>query len=75
MASVNNINVLGVKELNDFLKTLPKTVTHRILQATHAKAAKPLINAEKLLAPKSEGDFRETIGEKRTSNNRAIPSG
>ena len=66
-----NVDVLGVKELNDFLKTLPKTVTHRILQATHAKAAKPLINAEKLLAPKSEGDLRESIGVKRTSIKRA----
>ena len=66
-----NVDVLGFKELNDFLKTLPKTVTHKILQATHAKAAKPLINAEKLLAPKEEGDLRESIGVKKASIKRA----
>lgn len=71
MAGVKNIDVLGFNELNDFLKTLPKTVTHKILQATHAKAAKPLINAEKLLAPKEEGDLRESIGVKKASIKRA----
>lgn len=62
-----SIRILGDKELNNFLKGLPASFSHRILQTANSKAAKPLINAEKLLAPKREGDLRESIGIKRTN--------
>ena len=58
----SQINVLGINELNDFLKSIPKTVTHKILQAAHAEAARPLISAERLLAPKRDGSISASIG-------------
>ena len=65
------ITVTGDKEIDKFLKGLPGKFSHRILQTANAKAAKPLINAEKLLAPKEEGDLRDSIGVKRASIKRA----
>ena len=65
------ITVTGVNEIDKFLKGLPAKYSHRIVQAANAKAAKPLINAEKLLAPKSEGDLRDSIGVKKASIKRA----
>jgi HK97 gp10 family phage protein len=65
------ITVTGVREIDTFLKGLPSKFSHRIVQAANAKAAKPLINAEKMLAPKSEGDLRDSIGVKKASIKRA----
>lgn len=65
------IKVIGDKELESFLKGLPAKFSHRLLQTAHANAAKPLVQAEKLLAPKREGDLRESIGIKKTSIKKA----
>lgn len=66
------IRVTGVKELDRLLRALPKEVTHQVLSAANAAAAKPLVEREKLLAPEGPtGNLVDSIGVVRTPIKRA----
>jgi hypothetical protein len=61
------ISVTGDKQIDAVLKGLPLQVTHTILGAAHLKAAKPLIEKEKLLAPEGPtGNLIDSIGGMKT---------
>jgi HK97 gp10 family phage protein len=66
------ISVTGVQEIDKVLKELPKQMTHTILGAAHAGAAKPLVERAKLLAPEGPtGNLVDSIGVVKTSLKRA----
>jgi HK97 gp10 family phage protein len=66
------ISITGVKEIDKVLRELPKQMTHQILGAAHAAAAKPLIEKEKLLAPEGPtGNLVDSIGVSKTNIKRA----
>lgn len=66
------ISVTGVKEIDKVLNAMPKELTHKVLGAAHASAAKPLIEKEKLLAPEGPtGNLVDSIGAVKTSIKRA----
>lgn len=66
------ISITGVKEIDLVLKNLPDAVSHKVLSAAHAAAAKPLVEREKSLAPKgATGNLIESIGVIRTSFKKA----
>ena len=57
------LSVTGNVEIDNFLKGLPAQYSHRILQAAHAEAAKPLVYKEHLLAPVGRtGHLADSIG-------------
>jgi HK97 gp10 family phage protein len=57
------ISVTGVKEIDKVLRELPKQMTHQILGAAHASAAKPLVERSKLLAPEGPtGNLVDSLG-------------
>jgi hypothetical protein len=57
------LRLTGVKEIDAVLKGLPLQLNHKVLQSAHAAAAKPLVNAEKLLAPEGPtGNLVDSIG-------------
>lgn len=67
-----DIRVTGFKEIDNVLKGLPKQLSHKVLQAAHMAAAKPLIEAEKLGAPEGPtGNLVDSIGAVKTSMGRA----
>jgi HK97 gp10 family phage protein len=45
------VSLTGQKEIDQVLKNMGKDLTHKVLGAAHATAAKPLIEREKQLAP------------------------
>lgn len=45
------VKFIGVKEIDNCLSQMPKDLTHKVLQAAHADAAKPLLERAKQLAP------------------------
>jgi HK97 gp10 family phage protein len=56
------IRVEGLEELRQFLnKTLPENLRGKALQATLAKAARPIVNTAKQLAPAKSGRLRRAI--------------
>jgi hypothetical protein len=57
-----NLSVTGLKEIDDLLKGLPRQLQHRVLQAAHADAAKPLINSVESKVPVKTGNLRRSIG-------------
>ena len=62
------ISVTGVKEIDKVLRELPKQMTHTILGAAHAAAAKPLVERAKLLAPEgTSGNLVDSIGTTKTN--------
>jgi HK97 gp10 family phage protein len=62
-----HISLTGAKEIDKVLLGLPAQLSHPILQAAHAAAAKPLIEKEKLLAPEGpNGDLVDSIGAVKT---------
>jgi HK97 gp10 family phage protein len=66
------ISITGVKEIDRVLKELPKQMTHQILGAAHAAAAKPLIEKAKLLAPEGPaGNLVDSIGVTKTNIKKA----
>lgn len=66
------ISITGAKEIDQVLKAMPKELTHKVLGAAHASAAKPLIEKEKLLAPEGPtGHLVDSIGAVKTSIKRA----
>lgn len=66
------IKLVGKDNIDSVLKGMvPKVFEHKVLQKVYIQSAQPLINTEKVLAPKREGDLRESIGVKRTPVKRA----
>src|SRR5262245_47326072 len=45
------VRLIGVKEIDSVLRGLPLQINHRVMQAAHADAARPLIDRAKTLAP------------------------
>lgn len=57
------ITVTGVAEIDKVLKELPRQMSHTVLGAAHAGAAKPLVEKAKLLAPEGPtGNLVDSIG-------------
>lgn len=52
----------GVKELDNLLRSLPKKMTHRIIGAANADAAKPLIQAARSNIKSKTGNLAKSIG-------------
>jgi HK97 gp10 family phage protein len=72
MANGVTISITGVKEIDNVLKNLPDAVSHKVLGAAHAAAAKPLIIKEQLLAPEGPtGNLVDSIGVLKTSLKKA----
>lgn len=70
--SVFVLRVTGIREIDKVLVGLPLQLNHRVLQAAHASAAKPLVAAEKLGAPEGPtGNLVDSIGIIKTSFGRA----
>jgi HK97 gp10 family phage protein len=66
------ISVTGVKEIDKVLSELPKQMTHTILGAAHAAAAKPLVERAKGLAPEGPtGRLVDSIGVTKTNIKKA----
>lgn len=66
------ISVTGVKEIDRVLREMPKQLTHSVLGAAHAAAAKPLITKAKLTAPEGPtGNLIDSIGAIKTPMRRA----
>lgn len=66
------ISVTGVKEIDRVLRGLPKEISHKVQQAAHVAAAKPLVEREKLLAPEGPtGRLVDSIGAVRVPLKRA----
>jgi hypothetical protein len=67
-----DVRVTGYKEIDQVFVGLPKQLSHKVLQAAHMAAAKPLIEAEKLGAPEGPtGNLVDSIGAIKTSIGRA----
>lgn len=62
-----SISLTGIEEIDQVLRGLPKQVTHQILTAGHADAAKPLITAAQVKVRKKTGDLAASIGVKKTN--------
>jgi hypothetical protein len=57
------ISISGGKEIEAVLIGMPALFTHRVLQAAHADAAKPVVIKEHLLAPVGRtGKLADSIG-------------
>lgn len=68
MAKGVTISVTGAREIDQVLKNLPDAVSHKVMSAAHAIAAKPLVEREKSLAPMGPtGNLIESIGVIRSS--------
>ena len=66
------ISLTGAKEIDLVLKNLPDAVSHKVLSAAHAAAAKPLVQREQLLAPEGPtGNLVDSIGVIRTTLSKA----
>ena len=66
------LKLTGHIEIDKILKGLPLQVNHKILQAAHTSAAKPLVTAEKLSAPEGPtGNLVDSIGVTKTAIKRA----
>jgi hypothetical protein len=67
-----SIRLTGEKDIDRVLIGLPKQINHRVLQTAHAAAAKPTVNAAKLLAPEGPtGNLVDSIGIQKTPIGRA----
>lgn len=57
------LSLTGDKAIDNILRHLPDAVSHQVLSAAHAKAAAPLVETEKLLAPEGPtGNLVDSIG-------------
>ncbi len=57
------ISLSGEKSIDDILRHLPDAVTHKVMSDAHYKAAQPLVETEKLLAPEGPtGNLVDSIG-------------
>lgn len=67
-----HVSYTGAKEIDTILDQLPKQLTHKVLSDAHVKAARPLVEKEKLLAPEGPtGHLVDSIGAVRTSFKKA----
>jgi hypothetical protein len=57
--------VTGIKELDSFLKAIPKKYSDRFVVQASRKAAKPLVTTAKQLAPSDTGLLKKSIGIKK----------
>lgn len=57
-----SLSVTGAEEIDAVLRGLPLLYTHRVLQAAHADAAKPMIERERSLAPRRSGRLAKSVG-------------
>jgi len=58
-----NLSLTGVEQIDRLLKGFPDQFNHRVLQAAHADAAKPLVNKIHRLAPVGRtGRLADSIG-------------
>jgi hypothetical protein len=56
----------GYKEIDDVLRNLPASLSEKIISAANMRAAKPLVEKEKLLAPEGPtGNLVDSIGAER----------
>ena len=64
------LSISGNKDIDAVLAGLPKQLSHRVLQAAHADAAKPLVTKAKLTAPEGPtGNLVDSIGVQRSRYN------
>jgi HK97 gp10 family phage protein len=62
-----DIKVTGYNEIDAVLKGLPLQMSHSVIQSANIAASKPLVQAEKLLAPEGPtGNLVDSIGAVRT---------
>lgn len=61
------ISVTGIEEIDRVLRGMPQQLTHNVLTAAHADAAKPLITTAKATVRKKTGDLANSIGVKKTN--------
>lgn len=70
------LSVTGVEEIDAVLRGLPNQFNHRVMQAAHAEAAKPMVYKIHLLAPVGEtGRLADSIGIVKTPYGRAAVIG
>lgn len=66
------LSLTGVKEIDRVLKAMPQAITHNVLAAAHAAAARPLVEKAKLLAPEGPtGNLIDSIGTIKTPMKKA----
>lgn len=56
------LTTVGLKEIDEVFKGMPLQITHRVMQAANADAAKVLVNKAKSLAPVRRGVLVNSIG-------------
>jgi len=67
-----SISVTGVNELDTVLRQMTGKLTHTVVGAAHAAAAKPLVEKAKLLAPEGpNGYLVDSIGTVKISQKKA----
>lgn len=70
------VTFTGVKQIDAVLKNMPLALTHSVMSAAHAQAAKPLVAKAKLLAPEGPtGNLVDSIGIVKSSFKRATEIG
>lgn len=70
------IKVTGIKEIDEVFKQMPRALTHQVMSAGAAQAAKPLVEREKLLAPEGPtGRLIDSIGVIKTTARKATELG
>jgi hypothetical protein len=56
------LTLTGYEEIDSVLRGLPNLYNHRILQAAHTEAAKPMVEKMKQLAPRRTGRLAKSPG-------------
>lgn len=70
------VTITGVKEIDNVLRQLPKALTHSVMSAAHANAAKPMVTRMQLLAPEGPtGNLVDSIGIVKSSVKKAAEIG
>jgi hypothetical protein len=70
------LSLTGYEEIDSVLRGLPKLYTHRVMQAAHAEAAKPMLYKEHLLTPVGKtGKLAESEGIVKTPFSKAAVIG
>lgn len=57
-----NMELTGVKEIDQVLREMPSKLTRQVLQSAARKAARPMVADMKAGAPKRSGNLRRSIG-------------
>lgn len=70
-----NLRLTGYKAIDDVIRMMPVELTHRVLQAAHADAAKPLVDRAKTFSPYKIGKLEASIGVVKSSFSRAASLG